>query len=202
MLDAHLSAIVVRACTRMFAETHGGPAMSVYPRLLAIAAVVSGFGLSETLLAGDVWKGSWKFEIDRQDQPWLSYYDPGGKTVFRIGCGAHFETDAVYPGASPKQDHTPGSITIANGKTQMDFAGFVEAGPESFPPNTTWFNQPDLGYARDDPALYEDKWHALENRVFDLLDSGHPLTISAEGKSYVLPPVNVPRWRARFQKIC
>jgi hypothetical protein len=32
--------------------------------------------------------------------------------------------------------------------------------------------------------------------------SGRPLTISAEGKSYVLPPVNAPRWRARFQKIC
>jgi hypothetical protein len=29
-----------------------------------------------------------------------------------------------------------------------------------------------------------------------------PLTISAEGKSYVLPAVKVPRWRARFQKIC
>jgi len=28
------------------------------------------------------------------------------------------------------------------------------------------------------------------------------LTISAEGKSYVLPAVKVPRWRARFQKIC
>jgi hypothetical protein len=38
--------------------------------------------------------------------------------------------------------------------------------------------------------------------MFDLLDSGQPLTISAEGKSYVLPPVNVPGWRARFQKIC
>jgi hypothetical protein len=35
-----------------------------------------------------------------------------------------------------------------------------------------------------------------------LLDSGQPLTISADGKSYVLPPINVPRWRARFQKIC
>jgi hypothetical protein len=32
------------------------------------------------------------------------------------------------------------------------------------------------------PELYEDKWHALENRVFDLLDAGQPLTISAEGK--------------------
>ena len=42
----------------------------------------------------------------------------------------------------------------------------------------------------------------LENRVLDLLGSGQPLTISAEGKSYVLPPAKVPRWRARFQKIC
>jgi hypothetical protein len=164
---------------------------------------VSGFGLSEALPAGDVWKGSWKFEIDRQDQPSLNYYDTKGKTVFRIGCGAHFDMHAVYPG-SPKQDEfTKVSITIANGKTQMDFAGVIyETDSEYDLPHTTYFDQPDLGYARDDPELYQDKWHALENRVFDFLDSGQPLTISSEGKSYVLPPINAPRWRTRFQKIC
>jgi hypothetical protein len=171
--------------------------MSMYPRLLGIAAVVFGFGLSEAP-AGDVWKGSWKFEIDRQDQPSLSYFNTGSKTVFRISCGAHFELDAVYPGAAPKEEHTPSSITVANGRTQMDFAGFTYAGPDSFPPDTAFFNQANLG----DPDLAGDKWRAQENRVFDLLDSGRPLTISAEGKSYVLPPVNAPRWRARFQKIC
>jgi hypothetical protein len=171
--------------------------MSIYARLLGIAAVVSGLGLPEALLAGDVWKGSWKFEFDRFDRPFLTYSDTGGKTVFRFGCGTHFEMDAVYPGGAPKQDHTKASITIANRKTQMDFVGFTYAGPESFPPNTTMFNQPDLGY----PELDEDKWRALENRFLDLLGPG-PLTISAEGKSYVLPPVNVPRWRARFHKIC
>jgi hypothetical protein len=115
----------------------------------------------------------------------------------------HFEIDAVYPGASPKQD-TTGSLTITNGKTQMDFAGFFYADSDVLSGfrGAAFFNQPDLGYARDDPELYEDKWHALENRVFDLLDSGRPLTISAEGKSYVLPPINAPRWRTRFQKIC
>ena len=111
---------------------------------------------------------------------------------------AHYELDAVYQGGAPEQEQTKASITIANGKTQMDFAGFTYAGPENWPPNTTWFNQADLGH----PELDGDKWGALENRFLDLLDSGHPLTISAEGKSYVLPPVNVPRWRARFQKIC
>jgi hypothetical protein len=182
----------------MFAETRRGLAMSIYARLLGIAAVVSGLGLSEALPAGDVWKGSWKFGIDRQDQPWLGYYDTTGKTVFLTSCGAHFEMLAVYP-AAPKQDgRQSASITIANGKTQMDFAGFIDAGSEHTPANATIFDQADLGY----PELDEDKWQALENRVFDLLGSGQPLTISAEGKSYVLPPVNVPRWRARFQKIC
>jgi len=171
--------------------------MSMLARLLGMAAVLFGVGLSEALAADNAWKGAWKFESDRQDRPFLTYSDNGGKTVFRIGCGTHFEMYVVYP-AAPKQDgRQSASITIANGKTQMDFAGFTYAGPESFPPNTTMFNQPDLGY----PELDEDKWRALENRFLDLLGPG-PLTISAEGKSYVLPPVNVPRWRARFQKIC
>lgn len=181
--------------------------MSMYPRLLGIAAVVLGFGLSKALAASDVWKGSWKFEMDRWERPWVGYYDIRGKTVFRFGCGTHFEMDAVYPGGAPEQDHTKASITIANGKTQMDFAGFTYLldgpGSESWPPNTTMFNQPDLGYAdEDDDPKYMNKWRALENRFLDLLDSGRPLTISAAGKSYVLPPLNVPRWRARFQKIC
>ena len=172
--------------------------MSMYPRLLGIAAVVFGFGLSQALPAGDVWKGFWKFEMDRRDNPMLVYYDTGGKTIFRIYCGTHFETDAVYPGA-PKRDWTNVSITIANGKTQMDFAGNVFHNAEvEMPTDLPFFNQASLGY----PDLEQAKWRALENRFFDLLDAGHPLTISAEGKSYVLPPVNAPRWRARFQKIC
>ena len=105
---------------------------------------------------------------------------------------------AVYP-AAPKQSDTKVSITIANGKTQMDFAGYVLPPPEvEMPTDLPFFNQAELGH----PELDVDKWHALENRFFDFLDSGHPLTISAEGKSYVLPPVNAPRWRARWQKIC
>jgi hypothetical protein len=143
--------------------------MPTRSRLFGILAVASGLGLSAALAAGGetskaTWKGAWKFEIDRQDQPSLNYYDTRGKTVFRIGWGAHFDMGAVYPGA-PKKDDDKVSITIANGKTQMDFAGFADAGSEYDPPHTTSFDQPDLGYARDDPELYEAKWHALEKRV-------------------------------------
>jgi len=31
---------------------------------------------------------------------------------------------------------------------------------------------------------------------------GKPLIISAEGRSYVLPPVDVKGWKVRFKKIC
>jgi hypothetical protein len=176
--------------------------MTMHARLSGLVVAVLWLSLVAASAAGDpskdVWKGAWKFEIDRQDQPWLGYYDLKGKTVFEMGCGAHFELNAVYPGTAPTEEHTKASITIANGKTQMEFAGFSYAGPESYPPHTAMFNQSDLG----DSDLDRDKWRALENRVLDLLDSGQPLTISAEGKSYVLPPVKAPRWRARFQKIC
>ena len=176
-------------------------------KLLAIFVAVSGVGLSAAS-AADTWKGAWKFEMPPpRDQPWISYYDTKGKTVFRFGCGTHYEMDAVYPGSAPKQSDTKASITIANGKTQMDFAGFTflldGPGAEGWPPNTTMFNQPDLGYADDDDdPEFMNKWRVLENRLLEFLDAGRPLTISAEGKSYVLPPLNVLRWRARFQKIC
>jgi len=60
------------------------------------------------------------------------------------------------------------------------------------------FNQGDLGHRE----LEGDKWNVLEDAFLEFLDSGRPLTITAEGKTYMLPPVNVPRWRARFRKIC
>jgi hypothetical protein len=119
--------------------------MTTPARLLGIIVALSWLGLSAASAAGatsnNTWKGAWKFEIDRRDQPWLGYYDTAGKTVFRFGCGTHYELDTVYPGAAPKQDHTEASITIANGKTQMDFAGFTYTEPESFPPNTSLFNR-------------------------------------------------------------
>ena len=176
--------------------------MTTPARLLGLVVALSWLGLSAATAAGvpsrQMWSGAWTFEMDRQDRPWLAFSDTRGKTVFRIGCGTHFELDAVYPGEVPKQEHTEASITIGNGRMQMDFAGFTYAGPESFPPNTSMFNQPDLGH----PELDGEKWRLLEDRVLDLLGSGQPLTVSAEGKSYVLPPAKPSRWRARFQKIC
>jgi hypothetical protein len=171
--------------------------VSLHLKLLRSFAVMSCLGASAVLAAD----GAWKFELDRQDQPSLSYLDNNNKTVFMVGCGRAFAIHAVYPGA-PKKDGEKATITIANAKTQMDFAGEIDSGFEDDPPNTTHFVQWDLGYSRQDPNLYEKKWHRLESRFFDLLDSGRPLTVSAEGRNYVLPAVNASRWRQRFQKIC
>jgi hypothetical protein len=161
-------------------------------------AILFALGMSEAFPADGAWKGAWKFETSHQGQPWLGYHDPQGKTVFLIGCGTHFEILAAYP-ATPKQEgRQSATITVASGKKQMDFAGFVDAGSELTPPDVRMFDQADLG----NPGLDQEKWRALEYRVLDLFSSGQPLTISAEGKSYVLPPVKAPRWRARWEKIC
>ena len=160
-------------------------------------ALVSCFGLSAALAAD----GAWKFQLDRQDQPSLSYLDAQGKTVLYIGCGGHFVFDVVYPGATRK-DGSKVSIAIANGTTTMTFAGEIDAAQTYAPPGAVTFSQADLGYARSDPDLYEKKWHAFEDKVFAFLDSSHPLTISAEGKSYLLPAIDAADWRARFRKIC
>ena len=166
-------------------------------RPLRALAVTFCFGMSAALAAG----GAWKFAIDKQDQPSLRYYDGNGKTMFYVGCGAHFVMWTVYPGTA-KKDGEKASITIASKKTSMDFAGAIDSGYADAPPHTTIFEQPDLGYAREDPELYETKWHELEAKFFDLLDSGEPLTFSAEGRNYILPAIKVPRWRQRFNKIC
>ena len=73
--------------------------MSMYLRLLGIAAVMSGFGLSEALPAGDVWKGSWKFEIDRQASGLRAAADDLGR---RQKLRATADQRAALAGALPE----------------------------------------------------------------------------------------------------
>jgi hypothetical protein len=80
----------------------------------------------------------------------------------------------------------------------MQFKGEIGQAHDDDPPNTTHFLQWDLGYRRQDPALYGGAWKKLKNRFLDLLGSGQPLTISAEGKSYMLPAVDAADWKKQF----
>ncbi len=164
---------------------------------LGLLATISCFGMSLAFAAN----GVWKFGTEDRGHPELSYSENGG-TIFLVGCGHAFAIHAVYPGA-PKKEGEKAAITIANARNGMNFEGEIESGEGlSYPPNTTGFVQWDLGYARQNPGLYEKKWKQLESRLFDLLDSGQKLTVSAEGRSYVLPPINVRKWKSRFKKIC
>jgi hypothetical protein len=164
-------------------------------RLLAGLAAIW-FGLGAAWAAG----GSWKFSTANQDQPELSYAE-NGKTLFWVGCGSSFGLHAVYPGA-PKKNEEPAAITIANGKTQMRLDGLIEYRFSRVDADKMHFAQWNLGYKRSDPGLFEKEWREKEHRLLDFLDSGQPLTVSAEGKSYVLPAINAPGWKQRFEKIC
>jgi hypothetical protein len=142
--------------------------------------------------------GAWKFVVDERDHPILTYSE-NGKEIFSVGCGRAFGVHANYPGAHGRKGRAV--ITIANAKTRMRLKGEIDA-PEAGETGPAQFTQWDLGYRRQDPNLYEKPWHALKDRFFNLIDSGGPLTISAEGGKYVLPPVDAPNWQARFKEIC
>ena len=87
--------------------------MWMYPRLLGIVAVMSGLGLSEALPAGDVWKGSWKFEIDRRG-PSLGYYDSSGKRMTcRTNTGGKSNRSAYVTKATLLQMATMRRLTMS-----------------------------------------------------------------------------------------
>jgi len=88
-------------------------------------------------------------------------------------------------------------------KTEMKLDGIIESRfAEMSPPDTTHFVQWDLGFTRQDRELYGRRWKRQEARLLNFLDSGQPLTVSAEGKSYELPAIRIRGWKKRFRKIC
>ena len=175
-------------------------------RWLALAAIVASVAPhgSAARAEGTARSAGWTFTTEDQDHPNLSYSD-GKKTVFMVGCGHAFVIWAAYPDPThqPRKSDEKAGITIENGKSQMNLSGIVQAGiNDDLPADTVYFFQSDLGYPRGSSATTGKGWQTREARLFDFLDSGQSLTVSAAGKAYVLPPIRIAGWKARFQKIC
>ena len=175
--------------------------MSVHPRLhitrlLGVLAVIC-----VALSGASAANGTWKYDTEDQGHPRLANWE-NDRTIVMIGRGHAFAVHAVYPGA-PKPDNEKATITITNGKTEMMLDGIIESRfADMSPPNTTHFVQWDLGFTRQDRELYGRRWKRQEAWLLNFLDSGRPLTVSAEGKSYELPAIRIRGWKERFRKIC
>jgi hypothetical protein len=164
---------------------------------IPLASAPSAPAKAQSSLSG----GSWSFSTADQDHPDLSYSNRG-KTIFTAACGHAFVVRAVYP-AGPKQVGVTTAIAIASAKREMSLQGEIDGRHlDGDQEQTAYFVQWDLGYGRQDPSLYEKRWRKIENELLELLDSERPLTVSAEGRSYVLPAIDVRGWRSRFQTIC
>jgi hypothetical protein len=181
-----------RGCLRSVAaiETEG--------RMKKPIVILTGIAAMWSLpaLAAD---GTWKFETDPREQPALTYSE-NDKEIFSVGCGRAFGLHAKYPGAQDRKGTA--TIVIANSNTKMALRGEIDEPDKGAPPGPAQFTQWGLGYRRENPSLFGKKWHALKNRLLNLLDSKQPLTISAEGKNYVLPAVDAANWKAQFKKAC
>ena len=154
-------------------------------RLAALASIA----LSTAVNAGE-----WKYGQDPRGHDELTYHEDG-KITFYMGCGHAFGLHARYPGTPSKSGNA--TIVISNGKTSLTFKGDFEEPDDEL---ATQFGQFDLGYRRQDPRLYRKKWKAEAAKLYDLLGSGRPLTISAGKDHYQLPPVDAKGWRAPFDQ--
>ena len=147
---------------------------------LKLPALVLALTLTSPALAG-----TWKHEYVSNDGNVVTYSDDG-KTVFYIGCGRGFAIHVKYPAtAKPKGD---ADIAIATARGRMTFNGSFED-PDVF--KGTDFGQAYLGDMHSDPRVFGRKWNATKARVLNILDSRGPITISAEGRSYRIPAIDV-----------
>jgi hypothetical protein len=133
--------------------------------------------------------GAWKFERDARTHPILSFSDYG-KLQFQLACGRALGLHVRYPGTAANSGKT--FITISSGRARMKLQGEFQE-PEA--DDATTFVQWDLGFSRQDPALFEKRWKRIYLRLLDLIGSGHPVAISSSNGSYRLPPPDVSGWK-------
>jgi hypothetical protein len=165
-------------------------------QLLATLIALGGSGLAPATAAD-----GWKYQVVPNDGHELTYSEDD-KVTFYLGCGRGFALQVKYPGVALKEGKA--RIVIANSKTKMTFDGeFVPPVKVEVPVPmnfATEFAQTYLGYAKNDERVYGKKWLALRARLYALLGSGKPLTISAGKDSYQLPPIDAAGWRTPFER--
>jgi hypothetical protein len=164
-------------------------------KLLAIVAAISGIALVPASAAG-----AWKYQVIPNDGHVLAFSDDG-KVTFYLGCGCGFALHVKYPGEAKKDGKA--RISISSGKDRMTLDGAFEEPIEVQDPApmnfATDFQQLYLGYAKHDDRVYGKNWLALRSRLYALLGSAKPLTISAGKESYQLPALDAAGWRAPFE---
>ena len=145
--------------------------------------------------------GTWNYGIDRNDGHELTFIEDG-KVTFYLGCGRFFALHAKYPGNAKEEGKA--RITISSAKASMILDGeFVPHGKVQVPEPmelATEFAQNYLGYAKNDSRVYGKNWLAKRARLYAMLGSGRPVTISAGKDSYQLPPVDAANWRTPFER--
>lgn len=167
-------------------------------RSIAAGLLVGMFALATPACAA---AGNWKYQVVPNDGHVLTYSEDD-KATFYLGCGRFFALHVKYPGKPKKEGKA--RIAISSAKAKMAFDGeFVQPVKVEDPVPMTFateFMQSYLGYAKQDPRVYGKAWLGLRARLYALLGSGQPLTISAGKDSYQLPAIDALDWRKPFER--
>lgn len=174
----------IGAIIRMFTSFHRW--------YIAVVLALSVMTHPSSVLGDD---GKWKFERDNRGHPSLTFYR-SNRSVFSIGQGRAFGLHFLF--THPVKREGKRIILIASGSRQMKLRGDVlSSGNEAALPYDLEFEQWDLGFNRQDPELFGERWLKRQRQLFDILDSGQAITITFEKRKFILPPVNV-KWRDSF----
>ena len=172
-------------------------ALSMGASFSALAALL----IIATPAAGAWQAGTWKYDVSRNDGHELTFNEEG-RVTFVLSCGRGFALMVKYPGTAKEEGKA--RITLSSGKSTMTFDGeFVPQVKVEDPlprDYATQFMQQWLGYNKNDDRVYGKRWLAIRSRLYALLGSGEPLTISAGKNSYQLPPIDAANWRRPFER--
>src|SRR5450755_513942 len=136
-------------------------------KLLAASIAIGWIGLAPASA------GSWKYQESKTGNSNLIYSE-NGKATFLFGCGRAVGLHVKFPGEAKQEGRA--TIAISTAKARMSFDGKFEAPFEGS--GAVNFVQWDLGFSRQDPELYGERWNQIKSQLLDLLDSGKPLAIS------------------------
>lgn len=92
------------------------------------------------------------------------------------GHSRHFERSHALPVCPQNQTYRCSALNVAKGHKQS---------------LRTHFTQLHLGSGQLDGQTCGERWEALESKLFTLTDAVLLSTILAEGRSYVLPPIDI-----------
>jgi hypothetical protein len=138
-------------------------------------------------------EGSWKYP-EEDDFHALAVFSDGETHIFRYVCSKYIGFEVKFPNQT-SVDHDA-QIRLSTTNNNLVLSGDLSDEDDGYNPSHTLMFSASLNGEGDKPDLVK--------KLFSMIESGMPITVSGGNSSYVLPGFNLPKkWlESRFNKVC